>query len=73
MVEIKNQEKCSEMISPCRNNCQVNWELRYCQGCRRTLQEIEVWRDITDQARRDIIKHTKKRNDEYFRNQCRIS
>ncbi|MBU3542544.1 MAG: DUF1289 domain-containing protein [Burkholderiaceae bacterium] len=34
--------------SPCINLCKMDDEDRYCLGCRRTLDEIAVWSELSD-------------------------
>lgn len=34
--------------SPCINLCKMDAEDRYCLGCRRTLDEIAVWSELSD-------------------------
>jgi len=37
--------------SPCINVCQMDPESGLCQGCRRTLQEIAEWMEMTPQEK----------------------
>jgi predicted Fe-S protein YdhL (DUF1289 family) len=41
------------MISPCVNICRVQDEL--CVGCFRTLEQIALWTQYSDQEREQII------------------
>ena len=34
--------------SPCINLCRMDDEDRYCLGCRRTLDEIAIWSELSD-------------------------
>ncbi len=34
--------------SPCINLCKMDDEDRYCLGCRRTLDEIAAWSELSD-------------------------
>lgn len=34
--------------SPCINLCKMDDEDRYCLGCRRTLDEIAIWSELSD-------------------------
>lgn len=42
------------MITPCIGLCRVD-ENKICLGCRRTLDEIARWIDMSDIERRQII------------------
>ena len=39
--------------SPCIKICKLENEV--CIGCRRTIQEIQQWRDLTDEEKRIIL------------------
>lgn len=71
MVETQQAQK--KIMTPCRSQCVVDWELQYCQGCLRSLEEIAAWRDLDHDDRLLIIKELEFRNEEYFRRQCGIS
>lgn len=60
------------MISPCRGICRVDWQLHYCRDCLRTLAEITAWRDLNDDERLFTIKELELRDEDFFRNQCRL-
>ena len=36
-------------------------ELRYCLGCRRTLEEIAAWGSMTDEEQRAVLKRLEQR------------
>jgi len=72
MVDTQQTTTQEKILTPCRNQCVVDWKLQYCTGCRRTLLEIERWRDFSNDHRRDIIKQTKHRDEIFFRDQCRF-
>ena len=40
--------------SPCRNVCQMNAADGWCDGCLRTLDEIAVWSQMDDTAKRAV-------------------
>lgn len=71
MVET-HQVATTKIITPCRNACVVDWRLKYCTGCNRTLTEIQHWQEYTHDQRRDIIKQIKHRDETFFRDQCRL-
>ena len=43
------------MESPCTKVCVMDAENRYCRGCKRTLNEIARWGEMTDQERADVM------------------
>ncbi|WP_207622741.1 DUF1289 domain-containing protein [Falsiroseomonas algicola] len=44
-----------EVASPCRRSCRYRPDLGLCDGCGRTLAEIEAWPTADAAARRAII------------------
>ena len=72
MVENPKTTPSAKIITPCRNDCRVDWNLQYCQGCNRTLGEIQQWQEYTHHQRLEIIKQTKHRDEIFFRDQCRF-
>lgn len=44
----------SNLITPCVRVCRLN-ERQECVGCRRTLDEIARWRDMTDAERAAVM------------------
>jgi predicted Fe-S protein YdhL (DUF1289 family) len=43
------------VISPCTKVCVMDADDRYCQGCKRTLDEIARWGGMTDAQRADVM------------------
>ncbi|MDH4093546.1 MAG: DUF1289 domain-containing protein [Betaproteobacteria bacterium] len=43
------------MKSPCTKVCVMDAENRYCLGCRRTLEEIARWSEMTDREREQVL------------------
>jgi uncharacterized protein len=41
--------------SPCTKVCVMDAELRYCRGCRRTLEEIARWSEMSDDEREAVL------------------
>lgn len=47
--------------SPCIKVCKINSETQYCLGCFRTLREISLWKNLTDDEKQYIIEVCKQR------------
>ena len=43
------------VASPCTNVCQINQRTGWCEGCRRTMDEISRWPHANDDERRAIL------------------
>ena len=43
------------MISPCTNVCRIDRRSGFCEGCRRTADEIERWPLASDDERAAIL------------------
>jgi predicted Fe-S protein YdhL (DUF1289 family) len=43
------------IASPCTNVCQINRRTGWCDGCRRTMDEISRWPHANDDERRAIL------------------
>lgn len=43
------------IASPCNKVCVMDAESRYCVGCRRTLDEIARWGEMSDEERARVI------------------
>jgi uncharacterized protein len=43
------------VASPCTNICQLDPRTGWCQGCRRTMDEISRWPHANDDERRAIL------------------
>ena len=43
------------VASPCTKVCVMDAENRYCLGCRRTLDEIARWGEMTDREREQVL------------------
>lgn len=44
-----------EVASPCINVCRMDAESGYCEGCRRTLEEIASWSEYTAAKKRAVL------------------
>jgi predicted Fe-S protein YdhL (DUF1289 family) len=42
-------------LSPCVNICQVDTERGWCTGCLRTLEEIALWSQSSDDEKRAVL------------------
>jgi predicted Fe-S protein YdhL (DUF1289 family) len=43
------------IASPCNKICVMNAETGLCRGCRRTLDEIARWGEMSDEERAEVI------------------
>ena len=43
------------MESPCTKVCVMDADNRHCLGCKRTLDEIARWGEMTDKERADVM------------------
>ena len=51
--------------SPCMSICQMKLSLGRCVGCYRTLDEISVWSEASDNDKRLILESVVKRREEF--------
>ena len=50
------RDACAEDIaSPCINVCRMQEASGYCEGCRRTLEEIACWSGYTPAQKRAVL------------------
>ena len=47
--------------SPCINVCIIDTDSGFCEGCWRTLDEVNIWRRASDQTKLDIIERLHQR------------
>ncbi len=47
--------------SPCRGECDIDTNLKRCNGCLRTLDEIKLWSNFSDGEKLDLVKTLEKR------------
>jgi predicted Fe-S protein YdhL (DUF1289 family) len=45
----------SDVASPCTGLCQMNDSTELCLGCRRTIEEIMAWPDLSPEAKRAVL------------------
>ncbi|MDH3318368.1 MAG: DUF1289 domain-containing protein [Betaproteobacteria bacterium] len=43
------------MKSPCNKVCVMDANIRYCRGCRRTLDEIARWGEMSDAEHEAVL------------------
>ncbi len=51
----------SSIESPCVDICQLDPSSGICLGCFRTMEEISVWIEMTDDDKREILRLAKDR------------
>jgi len=44
-----------EVASPCINVCRIDAASGYCEGCRRTLEEIAAWSAYSSAEKRAVL------------------
>jgi uncharacterized protein len=42
--------------SPCTNTCRIDPRSAFCQGCFRTLGEIERWGEMTHEEKSELLR-----------------
>lgn len=55
-----------EVQSPCISVCAMDESTGFCQGCYRTIEEIQAWWDIDNEARAEIVEKASVREAELF-------
>jgi predicted Fe-S protein YdhL (DUF1289 family) len=48
-------KEAPEVASPCVNVCRMNDASGYCEGCRRSLDEIACWSTYTPAEKRAVL------------------
>ncbi len=51
----------SEVASPCVALCRIGPGAPWCEGCRRTLDEIAAWSTLDDAGRRAVLARVEAR------------
>ncbi len=49
------QKQDPEVASPCVNICRMDANSGYCEGCRRSLEEIAFWSEFTAAEKRAVL------------------
>lgn len=44
--------------SPCIQQCRINPDDQYCNGCLRSIHEITAWRNLDDASKRQVWRET---------------
>jgi uncharacterized protein len=52
--------------SPCINVCSMDATTGFCQGCYRTIEEIQGWWDLNFEQKAEVIKKTWAREEAAF-------
>jgi uncharacterized protein len=52
--------------SPCINVCSMDATTGFCQGCYRTIEEIQGWWDLNFEQKSEVIKKTWAREEVAF-------
>ncbi len=52
----------AEVASPCINVCRMDAASGYCEGCRRTLEEIACWSVYSPAEKRAVLAQLPARN-----------
>lgn len=55
-----------EVQSPCIGVCSMDESNGFCQGCFRSLEEIQQWWDLDNAARAEIVKQAAAREAAVF-------
>ena len=55
MTQIAVIEQDEEVASPCVNVCRMDAASGYCEGCRRSLEEIASWSSYTAAEKRAVL------------------
>ena len=46
--------RAAPVLSPCTGVCRIDAQAGWCEGCRRTLDEIAAWSTLDDTARQRL-------------------
>lgn len=53
LVDLQTQD--AEAASPCVDVCRMDAASGYCEGCRRSLEEIAFWSEYTPEEKRAVL------------------
>jgi hypothetical protein len=53
----------ADVASPCINVCRMDAASGYCEGCRRTLEEIACWSNYSTTEKRALLARLPARSD----------
>ena len=54
----------NRIVSPCINVCEIDPETGWCRGCRRSLEEIATWTELTETQRLAVLADLPRRRAE---------
>lgn len=52
----------NSILSPCRRVCNLHEDGTHCMTCKRTIEEITNWTQMTDEERLRIMREVRLRN-----------
>ena len=55
MTQVALVKQDEEVASPCANICRMDAKSGYCEGCRRTLEEIASWSTYSPAEKRTVL------------------
>lgn len=55
-----------EIESPCIGVCTIDETTGFCQGCFRTLEEIQGWWDMDNASKQNVVEQAKAREEAAF-------
>ena len=58
----KFNENIDEVESPCIGVCKIN-KNGICSGCKRSIDEIKYWWDMSNEQKEKVVKRLKKNKD----------
>lgn len=56
----------TEIQSPCIGVCSIDDSTGFCQGCYRTMDEIQGWGDLTEAQKNEITQIASQREEQAF-------
>ncbi|MDA0360570.1 MAG: DUF1289 domain-containing protein [Proteobacteria bacterium] len=60
----------STIESPCVDICQLNPNTGICTGCFRTMDEISLWIELSDDEKQEVLRLAKERGMKVFLDNC---
>lgn len=60
----------STIESPCVDICQMNPNTGICTGCFRTMDEISLWIELSDDEKQEVLRLAKERGLKIFSDNC---
>ena len=60
----------STIESPCIDICQLNPSTGICTGCFRTMDEISLWIELSDDEKREVLRLAKGRELKVLPDNC---